>query len=160
MSSDPPTYFHGTFTLRRNWRTTPARVFAAWADVEFKAKWFPGLTEGWTLIRRELDFRPGGREILEGRFHATGKTALYEARFHLIEPNRRLIYDYDLRHGDMFHSVTLSSLEIEPEGAGVRVAYTEQIVFLDGKDGVEGRKNGTGSQWKALESALLDGALS
>ena len=34
-----------------------------------------------------------------------------------------------------FHSVTLSSLELEAEGDGTRVSYTEQIVFLDGKDG-------------------------
>ena len=34
-----------------------------------------------------------------------------------------------------FHSVTLSSLELEAEGDGTRDSYTEQIVFLDGKDG-------------------------
>jgi hypothetical protein len=34
-----------------------------------------------------------------------------------------------------FHSVTLSSVELEAEGDGTRVSYTEQIFFLDGKDG-------------------------
>jgi uncharacterized protein YndB with AHSA1/START domain len=155
MSSDDQAYFHGTFTLTRTWNTTPARVFAAWSDVEIKAQWFPGLDDGWSLVRRELDFRPGGREVLEGRIHAVDKTALYEARFHLIETDRRLIYAYDLHHDDIFHSVTLSSLLITPDGARTRVSYTEQIVFLDGRDGTAGRKHGTEIQWAVLERVLL-----
>jgi uncharacterized protein YndB with AHSA1/START domain len=156
MTANTPKYFHGIFSLTRRWNTTPAQVFAAWADPEIKAQWFPGLSDGWSLIRRELDFRCGGTEILEGRIHASGKRTLYEARFHLIEPGRRLIYDYDLHHDDTFHSVTLSSLLIEPDGEHTRVAYTEQIVFLLGEDGTASRKHGTESQWRALEAALSD----
>lgn len=156
MSPDEPAYFHGTFTLTRRWNTTPARVFAAWADIEIKAQWFPGLTDGWSLIRRELDFRTGGVEILEGRIHAIGKRSLYEARFHVVEPDRRLIYAYDLYHDTTLHSVTLSSLLIVPDGAGTRVSYTEQIVFLDGRDGTASRKHGTEIQWAVLEAVLLN----
>lgn len=148
-------YFHGSFTLKRSWKTTPSRVFAAWADLEIKAQWFPGLDDGWDLLRRELDFRRGGTEVLEGRFHASGMTALYEARFHIIEPDRRLVYDYDLHHDERFHSVTLSSLLVEPAGEMTHVAYTEQIVFLDGRDGTESRRHGTEIQWAVLEAVLL-----
>lgn len=158
MNADAPNYAYGTFTLERTWATTPARVFEAWADIEIKAMWFPGVDEETLhLVRRDLDFRRGGVEVLEGRFRATGMTALYEARFHLIDPNRRLVYDYDLHHDDRFTSVTLSSLFIEPDGARTRVAYTEQIVFLDGKDGTESRRHGTGVQWEKLETVLLAG---
>jgi uncharacterized protein YndB with AHSA1/START domain len=156
MSAEEAGYFHGSFTLRRTWKTTPARVFKAWADPAVKAQWFPGLAEGWDLIRRELDFRRGGMEVLEGRFHASGKTTLYEARFHLIEPDRKLVYDYDLHHDDMFHSITLSSLLIEADGGNTKVSYTEQIVFLDGLDGTDSRRHGTEVQWAALERVLLD----
>lgn len=156
MSVDGPKYAYGTFTLERVWATTPARVFEAWADVNIKTMWFPGLGEDtMRVLRRELDFRRGGVEVLEGKFHATGMTALYEARFHLVEPNRRLVYDYDLHHDDRFHSVTLSSLFIEPEGARTRVAYTEQIVFLNGEDGTESRKHGTAVQWEKLASVVM-----
>ncbi len=156
MSTDTPNYAYGTFTLERTWATTPARVFEAWADIETKAMWFPGLDEETIrVVRRDLDFRRGGVEVLEGRFPASGVTALYEARFHFVEPDRRLVYDYDLHHDGRFTSVTLSSLFIEPDGARTRVAYTEQIVFLDGEDGTASRKHGTEVQWAKLETVLL-----
>lgn len=155
MSAGETAYFHRSFTLTCSWSTTPARVFAAWADPGIKARWFSGLAEGWSLIRRELGFRCGGVEILEGRIHASGTRTLCESRFHLIAPNRRLIYDHDLRHDDSFHSVGLSSLLVEPDGACTRISYTEQIVFLDGRDGTAGQKHGTGIHWAALEAVLL-----
>jgi uncharacterized protein YndB with AHSA1/START domain len=155
MSASPSAVAHGIFTLNRSWNTTPARVFAAWSDIDIKAQWFPGMGDGLTLLRRELDFRVGGTEVLEGIIAANGKKALYEARFHVIEPNRRLVYDYDLHHDANFHSVTLSSLTIEPDGKKTNVSYTEQIVFLDGEDGTASRHHGTELQWAGLEAALL-----
>lgn len=49
---------------------------------------------------------------------------------------------------------TLSSLELEAEGDGTRVSYTEQIVFLDGKDGTADRRHGTELQFGMIETAL------
>ncbi|MEE2692795.1 MAG: SRPBCC domain-containing protein [Pseudomonadota bacterium] len=156
MTAAAPKYAYGTFTLERRWATTPARVFEAWADADIKALWFPGVDEEtMRVVRRDLDLRRGGIEVLEGKFHASGMTAIYEARYHLVEPNRRLVYDYDLHHDDRFHSVTLSSLFIEPDGAHTRVAYTEQIVFLNGEDGTASRRHGTELQWEKLETVML-----
>jgi len=98
-------FCHGTFTLKRTWATSPAHVYRAWSDPELKAQWFTGPKDLWTMTRRSIDFREGGTEILEGRFNESGSTGLYEARFHLIEPDQRIIYDYDLHHGGRFHSV-------------------------------------------------------
>ena len=147
-----PPFAHGSFTLERQWKAAPARVFSAWADLELKSQWFTG-PPGWTCLRRSLDFRPGGIEVLEGRF-ASGSITLYEARFHLIEPDRRLVYAYDLHRGGDFHSVTLASLLLEPAGGGTRTAYTEQIVFLDGRDGTEDRRDGTQLQHERIEKIL------
>lgn len=147
-------FFHGSFTIRRRWATSPARVFAAWANPEVKAQWFTGPVEGWTLIRRSMDFRVGGAEVLEGRFEKSGLETLYEARFHLIEPDRRLVYDYDLHHSGTFHSITLSSLTLAPDGDMTAVSYTEQIVFLDGVDGTESRRHGTSIQFDMVEKTL------
>jgi uncharacterized protein YndB with AHSA1/START domain len=146
--------FHGTFTLNRVWAARPERVFEAWSDPRLKAEWFTGPADRWSLVRRSMDFRVGGMEVLEGRFHESGMTTLFEARFHAIEPARRLIYAYDLYHSGHFHSVTLSSLELEPQGEGTRVSYTEQIVFLDGRDGTEARRHGTRFQFDQIEIAL------
>jgi uncharacterized protein YndB with AHSA1/START domain len=151
-----PAFAHGSFTIERTWTASPSRVFNAWADPAVKAQWFIG-PPSFTLLRRELDFRVGGREVLEGRF-SSGSIGLYEARFHLIEPDRRLVYMYDLHHGGSFHSITLSSLFLEPAGSGTRMLYTEQIVFLDGRDGTADRRHGTELQHAAIETVLTAGA--
>lgn len=147
-------FFHGTFTLKRVWTAPPGRVFGAWSDPHLKAQWFTGPPERWTLLRRSMDFRVGGLEVLEGRFNESGTVTLFEARYHVIEPARRLVYTYDLHHSGRFHSVTLSSLELEAEGNGTRVSYTEQIVFLGGKDGTANRRHGTGLQFDMIETTL------
>ena len=147
-------FFHGIFTLERVWAVSPARVFEAWSDPQLKAQWFTGPPERWTLLRRSIDFREGGQEILEGRFEESGLVTTYDARFHLIESDRRLVYTYDLHHGARFHSVTLSSLLLEQEGRATRVTYTEQIVFLDGKEGTASRRHGTELQFAAIERVL------
>jgi len=146
-------FFHGIFTIRRFWKASPERVLKAWSDPEVKAQWFTGPADRWTLIQRSMDFRPGGTEVLEGRFGDSGNTTLYEARYHLIEPER-LVYAYDLYHSGRFHSVTLSSLTLDGENGGTAVSYTEQIVFLDGEDGTESRRHGTNLQFDMIETAL------
>lgn len=151
-----PTFAHGSFTIERTFTASPSRAFSAWADPAVKAQWFIG-PPGWTLLKRSLDFRVGGLEVLEGRF-SSGSTTLYEARFHLIEPDHRLVYMYDLHHSDRFHSVTLSSLFLESAGSGTRMLYTEQIVFLDGRDGTADRRHGTELQHTAIEKVLTAGA--
>lgn len=147
-------FFHGTFTLERVWAVPPSRVFEAWSDPQLKAQWFTGPPERWTLRRRSIDFREGGQEVLEGRFEESGLVTRFDARFHLIETDRRLVYAYDLHHGTQFHSVTLSSLLLEKEGRGTHVSYAEQIVFLDGKDGTASRRHGTELQFAAIEKVL------
>jgi uncharacterized protein YndB with AHSA1/START domain len=84
-------------------------------------------------------------------------TTLYEARFHLIEKNERLVYTYDLHLSGRLHSVTLSSLVLQPNGARTDVSYTEQIVFLDGRDGTAERTHGTELHFHMMEKVILNG---
>jgi len=133
---------------------TPQRGFSAWADPALKAQWFRGPPEQWTELRRSMDFRVGGLEVAEGRFNESGMTTLFEARYHVIEPGRRIVYVYDLRLSGKLHSVTLSSLDLEPDGDLTRVSYTEQIVFMDGEDGIEMRRGGTEWHFEAIETML------
>lgn len=147
-------FFHGTFTIKRVWSATPQKIFNAWADPALKAQWFRGPPERWVEQRRSMDFRVGGREVAEGRFSDSGITTLFEARYHLIEPGCRLVYAYDLHLSGELHSVTLSSLDLEPEGERTRVSYTEQIVFMDGEDGVEMRRGGTEWHFETIERML------
>ena len=148
---------HGTFTLNRSWAAPPPRVFRAWSDPDFKSQWFGPPPGEWTENRRSVEFRPGGLEIHEGKFTASGVTTLYEGRFHLIEENQRLIFAYDLHLSGRFHSVTLASLVLEANGARTDVSYTEQVIYLDGTDGTAQRQHGTEYLFGKIEKLITTG---
>ncbi|MDJ0450994.1 MULTISPECIES: hypothetical protein [Methylocystis] len=92
--------------------------------------------------------------MAEGRFD-NGITTLFKARYHVIETNRRLIYVYDLHLSGELHSVTLSSLDLQSDGGKTHVSYTEQIVLMDGKDGVEMRCGGTEWHFETIEKLCV-----
>jgi uncharacterized protein YndB with AHSA1/START domain len=148
---------HGTITLERSYDASPARVFAAWADAEAKARWFVGPAERWTLIERGLDFRVGGRERLKGIFGA-GPVTLFEAQYHDIVPDRRIIYAYSMWHGERLLSVSLTTVELAPAGQGTRLTFTEQAAFLDGagRDDLASRERGDRLLLELLAGALGD----
>lgn len=154
MSSHP--ILHSSFTIERQYRADVARVFAAWADIETKARWFMGPPDTWTLVERGLDFRVGGAERLHGRFGG-GRESLYEARFHAIEPGVRLAYVYDMFVNGTHLSVSLASVEFHAgDSGGTRMVYTEQVAFLDGEDGTRSRERGTDAHFDRLGSILDD----
>lgn len=146
-------FCHGTFTLKRTWATSASRVFSAWSDPKLKAQWFTGPKDRWTMTGRSIDFQEGGIEVLKGRFKDSGTTD-YRARFHLIEPDQRIIYDYDLHLSGHFHSVTLSSLVLQGEADRTHVSYTEQIIFIDGRDGTGDRRHGTELMFDRIANVL------
>jgi uncharacterized protein YndB with AHSA1/START domain len=84
-----PPVSHGDFTIKRLYKAPPARVFAAFSNLEIKARWFIG-PPGWTLITREQVFEPGGHETLRGRL-PSGMETLYTAHFHAIDHNERIV---------------------------------------------------------------------
>src|SRR5262249_16904297 len=130
----------------------PPRVFAAWADPAAKARWFVG-PEGWQELRREMAFRVGGHERLIGR-HRDGRVSDFDARYHDIVPDRRIVYSYGMLVDDRRISVSLATVELVPDGRGTRLTFTEQAAFLDGFDGAAGREQGTGLLLDQLGAAL------
>jgi uncharacterized protein YndB with AHSA1/START domain len=135
MTCQPAT--HGSFSIERVYDASPERVFAAWSDIEIKQRWFIG-PEKWTLTRRELNFAPGGIEILHGRFPG-GLETLYTARFHDIVINERIVCVYDMHLDHKHHSVSLNTVEIDPVERGTRLVYTEQTAWLDGTSSTDGK---------------------
>jgi uncharacterized protein YndB with AHSA1/START domain len=150
-----PLTAHGTFTIERTYDASPQAVFAAWSDAQTKARWFVG-PESWTAIKRELDFRIGGHELLHGRF-PSGLDTLYTARFHDIVPDARIVCVYDMHLGQKHHSVSIATVEFEPVDARTRLVFTEQVAFLDGTKGAEGtasREHGTAAHLDRLRSNI------
>src|ERR671922_2303313 len=138
---------HASFTLERTYDAARERVFAAWSDPAAKAEWFP------TSEDYELDFRVGGREVNRGGPDG-GPVFMYDARYHDIVPDERIVYAYDMYMGDTRISVCLSTIEIAAAGDGSRLVYTESGAFLDGHDTPEQREGGTSEILDALGAAL------
>jgi uncharacterized protein YndB with AHSA1/START domain len=132
---------HGTFTLERGYDAAPARVFKAWADPAIKARWFGGLAD-WQMLERSIDFRVGGTERLSGR-KGSGVVSTFDAVYHDIVPDQRIIYCYDMRLDGVHISASLATVTLAPEGAGTHLTFTEQAVFLDGYDDSGSRERGT-----------------
>jgi uncharacterized protein YndB with AHSA1/START domain len=137
---------HATFVIERTYDTPPARVFAAWAEPEAKARWFgPDGDRG----DYELDFKVGGRELNRGSA-PDGDVYTYDARYQDIVMDERIVYTYDMLRGDTRISVSLATVEFKPDGSGTKLVFTEQGAFLDGQDTPDLREGGTGSLLDAL----------
>jgi len=143
---------HATFVIERNYDAAPARVFAAWADVDAKRQWFgPGGEQ-----EHQLDFREGGREHFQAAVE--GAVYSYDARYEDIVANERIVYTYDMHRGGVRMSVSVTTVELLPDDEGTHLRYTEQGVFLDGEDKPELREHGTKELLDKLGAALRQGA--
>jgi uncharacterized protein YndB with AHSA1/START domain len=143
---------HATFTVERALPASPARVFAAFASLEAKKKWFAGPGD-WGTPRWEMDFRAGGREV-HSAGPAGGPVHAFEAHYWDIVPDERIIYSYDLHLDDRRISASLTTIELRPEGTGTRLVMTEQGAFLDDHDDAGSRERGTRLLLDALEASL------
>ena len=141
---------HSTFTIERTFDRPPARVFAAWADPSLKSRWFGGGTDD-APIGLDMDFRVGGLETDRSEPGA-GPSSGYEARYHDIVPDERIVFTYDLSFGGPLVSVSLATVEFASAdgGSGTRLTYTEHGAFFDHLDDPELRKNGTGGMLEEL----------
>lgn len=133
---------HGSFTVERTVRATPARVFAAFADLKQKKRWFNGPPDWEPDVHEAFEFRPGGREASSGGPKG-GPSHRFEARYYDIVENQRIVYAYEMYLDTTRISVSVTSIEFRPEGAGTQVVLTEHGVHLDGHDTPEGREEGT-----------------
>lgn len=143
---------HGSFTVTRSYPATPARVFKAWANPEFKRKWFGSPREG--NADDIFEFRVGGREYNAGKMGDDLFT--FDVRYQDIIPDERIIYTYEMTMNGQRISVSLATVEIEPEGTGTKMTVVEHGAFLDGLDNVRQREEGTNSLFDAFGKALAD----
>ena len=154
MTATESSVVHGSFTLERRYPHPPSTVFAAWADRETKAQWFGDGPEFLTSIDRyELDFRVGGHERMAGPL-ASGRTFTYDAVFSDIVEDRRIVATYDLDIAGRRISVTLLTVEFEPDGTGTHLHLTEHAAYLDGLDSLEDRRPGVDEMLDQLDRYL------
>ena len=142
---------HASFKIERRLSASPQQVFAAWADPAAKAAWFRGPEERGQ--KYSLDFKLGGTEHSSGEVNGR-TTYTYDAVIQNIVPNERIVYSYHMSIDGKSISVSLSTVELSPDGAGTKMRYTETEVFLDGLDKVEYREHGTKDLLDKLDREL------
>jgi uncharacterized protein YndB with AHSA1/START domain len=145
---------HASFSLVRSLNAPPSRVFDAFSDHASKKKWFAGPPE-WNQGESSLDFREGGRETDVGG-PVGGFVSTMHAIYHDIVENERIVYTYEMLLDGARMSVSLSTLELEPDGDGTLLTLTEQGAFFTGSvesdaAQVAGRKEGTNGLLDALK---------
>jgi uncharacterized protein YndB with AHSA1/START domain len=149
------TAVHDKFVLERSYRQPPATVFAALSTEEGKARWFTAPNDQWDLVERHLDFRVGGTEALEGKWKS-GTVTRFDATYQSIVPDERIVYAYHMHLNGKQISVSLTCIELHPEGAGTRLVHTEHGIYLDGYEDKGSRQHGIGIQLDKLGEMLAE----
>jgi uncharacterized protein YndB with AHSA1/START domain len=138
---------HSTFTLEREYPASPSVVFGAWADPGSKSRWFAGNPDGY-----ELDFRPGGTET-NTAVHG-GRRITWESIYREILPDERIVYTSVLFEDATTATVSLTTVEFEPDGEGTRLVLVEAGAYLDGRELPEWREEGTAAWLDRLGTHL------
>jgi uncharacterized protein YndB with AHSA1/START domain len=142
---------HSTFTLERTYPVPPERVFEAWANPDMKGRWFAGNSEQY-----RLEFRPGGIE--HNRAVHEGKQITWESLYREIVRDERIVYTSVLSENDVVATVSLTSVELVPQGDETRLVLVEAGAYLDGREEPAWREEGTGSWLDALGRYLTQTA--
>ena len=150
--TSPRSVTHSTFSVERSYPSSPARVFAAFANQAAKRRWFAE-GEGWQVDEFTLDFRVGGHETSRFRFKG-GPPMSNDTIFLDIVPEQRIVFAYAMTMGEQRISASLATVEITPVPGGARLVYTEQGAFLDGADASARRENGCRSLLERLAREL------
>jgi uncharacterized protein YndB with AHSA1/START domain len=144
---------HSTFVIERTYPAAPERVFAAFADMELKRRWFAeGDSHDVDLF--DMDFRVGGLERAEYRLNDStpfpGVTIASEGTFLDIVPGRRVVSVSTMRFNKSRISAALVTVEVAPSDGGTDLVLTHQAAFFEGADGPQIRELG----WRKLLDAL------
>jgi uncharacterized protein YndB with AHSA1/START domain len=138
----PSTVLHDTFVLEREYPVDPDRVFAAFADLETKQRWFGG-PDDWTSDgEHTLDFRVGGHEHEAGG-PPGGWVSTFDATYLDIVRDERIIYSYSMTIDGVPLSVSLATIEIASASGGSRLRITEHGAYFDTAVGPAQRVEGT-----------------
>ncbi len=144
---------HAIFRIERVYSALPKRVYQAWTNPKMKARWY-GPTDKRSAL--SLDFRIGGREHFKGEV-SNGPVFSYEAVFHEIVPDHRIVYSYTMDFGKVRISASLVTVEITAtEDANARLLFTDQGVYLDGADTPAAREQGTRGMLETLAATFTD----
>jgi uncharacterized protein YndB with AHSA1/START domain len=152
--SNPSKVQHASFTIERQYKCAPARVFAAFSDPAKKRRWFAE-GEGFVLDAFDMDFRVGGTERVRFRFGsgrppAEGTPCHNDTWYADIVTDERIVLAYVMTVGGQRISASLATFEFRADPGGTLLVMTEQGAFFGESDGPTGREAG----WRQLLQSL------
>ena len=123
------TITHATIVMERTYHASPARVFAAWSDIEARKRW-SAPAESIRIEYEEADFREGGRDV--SRCIEPGNEDYVAAVTYIdIKRDRRIAFVEDVTHGNKRVSAALISVELAAKDATTHLLLTMQIASFD-----------------------------
>lgn len=138
----------GTVDIARTFDAPAAAVFAAWSSEAAQREWGdPG--PDWQMRFDRFAFAVGASDLC--RFGPKGGPVyLNENRYLEIVPERRIVYATLLRHDDVLTFAGTVAVVFEPVESGTRMRLVENGIYFDGRDDVEGHRQG----WQAMLEAM------
>jgi uncharacterized protein YndB with AHSA1/START domain len=131
---------YATLVFEREIPAPVGKVFAAFSDPKARAQWgAPSDTA--VVIYDEADFREGGQDCFrcgsraDPNIHGT-------TRYLDIVDNRRIVSSEAIVMGGKRLCVSLTTLELTPDGARTRLKSTIQIASFIGEDMFRGHETG------------------
>jgi uncharacterized protein YndB with AHSA1/START domain len=142
---EQPSVIHSTFVIERNYPKSPETVFAAFADLGKRRRWFAE-TDRHEVEDFQMDFRVGGIEKLRYRLNEStpfpGVEISSEGSFQDIVPNRLIVTASSMALGGKRISAALVTIELLPSDSGTDLICTHQGAYFEGADGPKMRESG------------------
>lgn len=139
---------HASFTVTREFKASPKRIYEAHTQEAAKRRWFVD-GEGFETYEYRIDARVGGVEVWRGAHNGGAEITNNTYYLDLVE-DQRIVFAYEMTVGGKRISASLATIEIEPTPAGSKLTFTEQGAYLDGLDKVQNREQGTRELLEAL----------
>lgn len=135
MSGNGLETIHETLSFEHHYSVHPARVFAAWADDDSRARWC-GLSDGGPARMDRMEFFPGGSDVIGGTSRSDAHISI-ERRFIDIQENARIVFIETVRDGDRTLGATLATLMLRGRGGFCALALTLQVASFCGPGFIE-----------------------
>ena len=153
-----PCVIHATAMIEKSYAKPVDQIFAAFSDPAKKRRWYADRS-GNKVETFEMDFRPGGSEILAYRLGEKspfpGALITNQESFQDIVPNKRIVAASSSSFEGRCFSVSLITFEFLATDKGTDLICTHQDAFFEGSDGPDLRAKGWQDLLASLDKELL-----
>lgn len=132
--------FHDTIVMERIYNASPARVFAAWRDVEARKRWSRPSPDV-EIVYDKAEFRVGGEDVT--RCGSAGDLRFSAIVTYMeITPDTRIVFAERVAESGVSKAASMIDVSLEPQGKQTRMIVTMQVAAYDTPDMLDGYRQG------------------